>query len=226
MTRLGNVMMNRVRESGVAPICESEQVERGRNHASEVHRRREGADLETRYPQRVGREQGAPQRASNETEPSHWCLGLALGAGASTALSVYVVRAFEYPPSENLFPLLIGIPTLGLAVLYLATEALHGVVTIKTHRRSAAATTPSGRGKSLAIGLAVVIGYPVLLSVLGFDVASVLTIVGIPLVLGEPLRRAPYLLLAALLLVGAVGVVMTLSGVGMLPGGAFGVALP
>jgi hypothetical protein len=219
-------MTNRVRESEVTRICESQRVERDRNHAPEVLRLREGSDLETRYPEHVGREQGAPQRGSNEKEPSHGWLGLALGAGASVALSVYVVRAFEYPPSENLFPLLIGIPTLGLAVLYLATEALHGCVAIKTRRRCPAAPTPSGRGKSLAIGLAVVIGYPVLLSLLGFDVASVLTVVGIPLVLGEPLRRAPYLLLAALLLVGVVSVVMKLSGVGVLPGGAFGVALP
>lgn len=175
-----------------------------------------------------------------ETSSSeHAGLGIALGVMASVAVLAYDFKALHYSANESLFPVAIGIPTLGLAILYVATESARAFRAKHARRDRSLAdkdagefsefterTGEIGRRRALAIGFAVIAGYVAFLTTLGFAIDSLLTIVGIPMLLGLPRRNVPYLLLTAVILVGGVEEILRLSGVVALPGGVFGAYLP
>lgn len=172
------------------------------------------------------------------------------------ALSFYVVDLGSYPSAVTLFPKVISLPTLGLAVAYFVKE-LVGLMRFR-HRvsdlngsanRSENQSRPLGEGLligneastdlqsqeklegetgstrvkltglGLAVGLAV--AYAVLFRVLGFALDSMALIVGGPLLIGQPLRRAPIFLAVGMILVIMLSVLVHLSGVFPLPTGAF-----
>lgn len=74
-------------------------------------------------------------------------------------------------------------------------------------------------GIGIAVGIA--IAYAILFRVLGFAIDSVALIVGGPLLIGQPLRRAPIFLAVGVILVIMMGVLVHLSGVFPLPTGVF-----
>lgn len=189
------------------------------------------------------------------TISSRW-LGTFWALVVVVALSFYVLDLGSYPSAVTLFPTIISLPTLGLAVAYLVKE-LVSLARLRVGasgqiRRPTRDSNESGipadsalipnemnadskgmkilegesdpakvrlTGLGLAVGLTV--AYAVLFRVLGFAVDSVALIVVGPLVFGQPLRRAPILILVGVILVIILSILVHLSGVFPLPTGVF-----
>lgn len=171
-------------------------------------------------------------------------------------LSLYVSHIGDYPVGVTLFPRAIGLPTLGLALIYLAREVINlvrsrQVATVDAKNSSQAGIKPSAHdaftssvteeppnasvplvpppntqsvqirivGFGIAIGLALL--YILLLRWLGFVLDSVVLIVAGPLLFGQPIRRAPILLIVGTVLVIVLSLLVHLSGVFPLPTGIF-----